>query len=58
MDVFRQVKVYSVEDYKVIHSMSYSAPVMSMGMSVSVVALNMTLRCDGVIFSLQTATWL
>jgi U3 small nucleolar RNA-associated protein 15 len=29
----RQLKVYSVEDYRVIHSMSYPAPVLSMAMS-------------------------
>lgn len=30
----RQVKVYSVQDYRVLHSMSYPAPVLSMAMSV------------------------
>ena len=33
--LLRQLKVYSVEDYHVIHSMSYPAPVLSMTMSVS-----------------------
>lgn len=32
----RQVKVYSVQDYKVVHSMSYPVPILSMAMSVSV----------------------
>ena len=31
----RQLKVYSVEDYHVMHSMTYPAPILSMAMSVS-----------------------
>lgn len=31
----RQVKVYSMQDYRVVHSMSYPAPILSMAMSVS-----------------------
>ncbi len=30
----RQLKVYSVEDYRVVQSISYPAPILSMGMSV------------------------
>lgn len=32
---YRLVKVYSVEDYRVVHSLSYPAPVLSLAMSVS-----------------------
>ena len=36
----RQLKVYSVEDYRVVQSMSYPAPILSMAMSVSTVTLD------------------
>ena len=35
-DACRQLKVHSVEDYRVLQSISYPAPILSVAMSVSV----------------------
>lgn len=57
----RQLKVYSVEDYRVVQSMSYPAPILSMAMSASVVIDHAYLTHPltyGAHFSQQTVIWL
>ena len=58
-NICRQLKVYSVEDYRVVQSISYPAPILSMAMSVSHSESTLAYCSKAIIsfFSLQIVIW-